>query len=86
MPDTRLASAMGSGGLQFAESLRAGGWGRRQLGVFSGGTAMGSRRAFCGAANAAAAHLCEKRKQDKKLCAVRESNPGLPRGRREFYH
>ena len=22
----------------------------------------------------------------KKLCNVRESNPGLPRGRREFYH
>lgn len=27
-----------------------------------------------------------KRHKIEKRCAVRESNPGLPRGRREFYH
>ena len=27
-----------------------------------------------------------KRGEKKKMCTDRESNPGLPRGRREFYH
>ena len=27
-----------------------------------------------------------KEKEEKKICAVRESNPDLPRGRRQFYH
>ena len=31
-------------------------------------------------------HKRGRKKKEKKSCTDRESNPGLPRGRREFYH
>ena len=35
---------------------------------------------------AAGKWLCWEEKRGSKKCIGRESNPGLPRGRREFYH
>ena len=39
-----------------------------------------------GACLRACAGMAKKIQGEQKYCVVRESNPGLPRGRREFYH